>query len=100
MAGTGKAVGIGDLAISWNVDKNNTYNFVQKNVFHIPESPVNILGISAFSKCIGDYDIKGTRIMPYAEIGASLSTIAVLVYCCGGVVFVVLFLSLVVLKIL
>ena len=24
--------------------------------------------------------------MPYAEIGASLSTIAVLVYCCGGVV--------------
>ena len=27
--------------------------------------------------------------MPYAEIGASLSTIAVLVYCCGGVVFVV-----------
>jgi hypothetical protein len=29
--------------------------------------------------------------MPYAEIGASLSTIAVLVYCCGGVVFVVCF---------
>ena len=33
--------------------------------------------------------------MPYAEIGASL---AVLVYCCGGVIFVVLLLSLVVLK--
>ena len=32
----------------------------------------------------------GTNItMPYAEIGASLSTIAVLVYCCGGVIFVV-----------
>ena len=38
--------------------------------------------------------------MPYAEIGASLSTIAVLVYCCGGVVCVVVVLSLVVLKIL
>ena len=29
--------------------------------------------------------------MPYAEIEASLSTIAILVYCCGGVVFVVSF---------
>ena len=39
--------------------------------------------------------------MPYDEIGASLSIIAVLVYCCGGgVVLVVLFLSLIVLKIL
>ena len=27
--------------------------------------------------------------MPYAKIGAILSTIAVLVYCCVGVVFVV-----------
>ena len=38
--------------------------------------------------------------MPYAEIGASLSTIAVFFYCCGGVVFVVVVLSLVILKIL
>ena len=28
--------------------------------------------------------------MPYAEIGASLSTIAVLVYCCGGGLFLLL----------
>ena len=33
-----------------------------------------------------------SRIVPYAEIGASLSTIAVLVYCCGrGSCFVVCF---------
>ena len=38
--------------------------------------------------------------LPYAEIGASLSTIAVLVYCCGGVVFVVLNSNLVVFEIL
>ena len=29
--------------------------------------------------------------MPYAEIGASLSTIAILVYCCGGGCFVCCF---------
>ena len=31
------------------------------------------------------------RLMPYAEIGASLSTIAVLVYCCGFFLVVLLF---------
>ena len=60
-AGTGNAVGVGDLAISWKDDKEKTHNFVLKNVFHIPDSPLNILGISAFSKCIGDYATKGTR---------------------------------------
>ena len=31
-------------------------------MFYIPDSPGNILGISAFSKCIGDYESRGTRI--------------------------------------
>ena len=37
--------------------------FTLKEVFHIPDSPVNILGISTFSKIIGDYESKGTRII-------------------------------------
>ena len=61
-AGTGNAVGVGDLAISWKDDNEKTHNFVLKNAFHILDSPVNILGISAFSKCIGDHATKGTRI--------------------------------------
>ena len=54
-AGPGNAVGIEDLSISWKDDNSKIYHFVLSNVFHIPDSPVNILGISAFLKCIGDY---------------------------------------------
>ena len=61
-AGQGQAVGIGKLAISWKDDMGKTHNFVLNEVIHIPESPVNILGLSAFSKNLGDYETKGTRI--------------------------------------
>ena len=61
-AGAGNAIAIGDLSISWKDDNSQIHQFILKNTFHIPDSPVNILGISAFSKCIGDYEEKGTRI--------------------------------------
>ena len=61
-AGQGTAIGVGDINISWHDDLGKLHHFVLKDVFHIPDSPVNILGISAFSKIIGDYESKGTRI--------------------------------------
>ena len=60
--GSGSPVGIGDLRIGWNDDDGKHHKFVLHQVFHIPDSPVNILGLSSFSKAIGDYQEKGTRI--------------------------------------
>ena len=62
VVGPSNAVGIGDLSISWKADNSKNHHFVVNNVYHIPDSPVNILGLSAFSKCIGDHESKGTRI--------------------------------------
>ena len=61
-SGNGLPVGVGDLNIGWHDDEGKYHSFVLKNVFHIPSSPVNVLGLSAFSKSISDYQNKGTRI--------------------------------------
>ena len=61
-AGPGNAVGIGDLIISRKDDHGKHHQFTLQNVYHIPDSPVNILGLSAFSEYIGDYETRGTRI--------------------------------------
>ena len=61
-SGDGNPVGIGDLNIGWYDDNGKYHSFILKDVFHIPTSPVNVLGLSAFSKSIGDYNSKGTRI--------------------------------------
>ena len=53
-AGPGNAVGIGVLSISWKDGNSKNHHFVLSNVFHIPDLPVNILEIRAFSKCIVD----------------------------------------------
>ena len=60
--GSGVPIGVGNLNIGWRDDAGQYHKFLLKNVLHIPDSPVNILGLSAFSKAIGDYDTKGTRI--------------------------------------
>ena len=60
--GKGSPVGIGNLNIGWNDDAGKYHSFLLPKVFHIPDSPVNILGVSAFSKAIGDFELKGTRI--------------------------------------
>ena len=60
--GKGSPVGVGDLNIGWKDDDGKYHKFLIPQVFHIPDSPVNILGVGAFSKAIGDYNIKGTRI--------------------------------------
>ena len=61
-SGPGSPVAIGDLNLGWYDDSGQYHNFVLKNAFHIPKSPVNVLGLSAFSKSIGDYNSGGTRI--------------------------------------
>ena len=38
------------------------HDFVLTEVLNIPSSPVNVLGLSAFSKIIGDHDTKGTSV--------------------------------------
>ena len=61
-AGQGSVVGIGDIKISWLDDFGKKHQFTFTDVFHIPNSPVNVLGISTFSNIIGDYESKGTQI--------------------------------------
>ena len=61
-AGAGAPVGIGEVPIGWYDDSGQYHKFILTEVFHVPDSPVNIMGISAFSKIIGDYENKGTRI--------------------------------------
>ena len=60
--GTGNPVGIGDIKVGWYNDVGKYHNFILKNVFHIPDSAVNVIGISDLSKNIGDFDSRGTRI--------------------------------------
>ena len=61
-AGEGLPIGIGDVTVGWYNDDNVYHNFILKEVFHIPDSPMNILGISSFSTIVGDYQNKGERI--------------------------------------
>ena len=42
--------------MSWLDDFGKTHQLTLKEVFNIPDSPVNILRIKAFSKIIGDYE--------------------------------------------
>ena len=60
--GNATPVGVGDLNIGWRDDFGKYHGFVIPKVLHIPTSPVNILGVSAFSQAIGDYQQKGIRI--------------------------------------
>ena len=60
--GKGSPIGDGDLHIGWSDDTGKYHKFRIPQVLHIPDSPVNILGLSAFSKAIGDYQQKGSRI--------------------------------------
>ena len=60
--GEGVPVGIGTLVIGWYDDNYKFHNFSLPNAYHVPQSPVNILGLSYFSKIMGDYQIGGTRI--------------------------------------
>ena len=61
---TGQAVpvGIGTLENGWYDDDRRYHAFKLPNVYHVPNSPVNILGLSSFSKIVGDYNAGGTRI--------------------------------------
>ena len=58
----GSPIGVGDLHIGWSDDTGKYHKFRIPQVLHIPDSPVNILGLNAFSKAIGDFNQKGTRI--------------------------------------
>ena len=54
--------GIGTLRVGWYNDNDKYHHFTLAGALHIPSSLVNILGISAFSRIIGDYEDRGTRI--------------------------------------
>ena len=60
--GTGNPVGVGDIKVGWYDDNNIYHNFILKDAFHIPNSAVNVIGISELSKNVGDFKEKGTRI--------------------------------------
>jgi len=60
--GSGSPIGMGHLRIGWKDDNSKYHEYVIKGAYHVPSSPVNILGLSAFSKSLGDYHQKGTRI--------------------------------------
>ena len=62
LVGNGSPVGIGDLNLGWRDNNGHNHKFLKPKVFHIPDSPVNISGLSAISKAIGDFQKKGTRI--------------------------------------
>ena len=55
-------VGIGMLEIGWYDDAREFHNFLIPNMHHVPELPVNILGLSTFFKFLQDYQKGGTRI--------------------------------------
>ena len=62
VAEAGTPVGVGEVPIEWSDDSGTYHQFILTEVFYVPDSPVNIMGISAFSKIIGDFETKGTRI--------------------------------------
>ena len=60
--GTGNPVGIGDIKVGWHDNDNVYHNFILKDAYHIPNSAVNVIGVSELSKNLGDFEEKGTRI--------------------------------------
>ena len=60
--GQGVPIGVGTLEVGWYDDSKNYHKYQLSNVYHVPTSPVNILGLSMFSKILGDYHAGGTRI--------------------------------------
>ena len=60
--GQGVPIGIGTLELGWYDDSRKYHTYKLPNVYHVPTSPVNILGLSMFSKILGDYHAGGTRI--------------------------------------
>ena len=47
-AGAGAPVGVGEVPIVWYNYAGTYHQFILTEVFHVPDSPVNIMGISAF----------------------------------------------------
>ena len=60
--GEGFPKGMGTLRVDWYDDNDRYHHFALAGALHIPSSPVNILGICAFSRIIEDYEERGTRI--------------------------------------
>ena len=60
--GKGFPKGMGTLCVGWYNDNDRYHHFALAGALHIPFSPVNILGICAFSRIIEDYAERGSRI--------------------------------------
>ena len=60
--GAGIPVGIGTIRIGWYDDYGKYHGFELPDVYHMPNSCTNVLGVLDSSKIIGDFDREGTRI--------------------------------------
>ena len=65
--GTAFPLGIGSIRVGWYDDNKKYHNFILKGVFHVPNSPVNVLGLSTFSKQMQDYHSHGTSIKSFGK---------------------------------
>ena len=69
---------------------NDLLTKIRHLMYHQCRYNIDLLGkmffISVVQKDLSYFEARVTSesVLPYAEIGASLSTVAVLVYCCGG----------------
>ena len=60
--GDGKPVGVGNINIGWSDNDGKYHSFTLLGVNHVPDSPVNVIGIPALSRILGDYNEEGTTI--------------------------------------
>ena len=58
----GRPVGVGNVKVGWHDDKGKYHSFTLVGVNHVPDSPVNAIGIPALSRLLGDFDTEGTTI--------------------------------------
>ena len=60
--GNGVPTGIGTLQIGWYDGDGKFHDHLIKDVFQVPDSSVNMLGVPAFSERIDDFEEEGIRI--------------------------------------
>ena len=61
-AGKGIPIAVGNVNLSWQDDNAKTHSYLLPGVLHLPDSPANVWGISAFSRILGDLSRKGTQV--------------------------------------
>ena len=65
--GEGMPIGIGTTRVGWHDDYGKFHSFELPDVYHIPNSCTNVLGVPEFSRILGDSQREGTRINSSAK---------------------------------